>query len=69
MAHHPDADFHRFAGEQLDRTEMLGYARKTYAAMAEFWPSPAGVEADPETAVRMNRLPKVVCSHTLEAAT
>jgi dihydrofolate reductase len=36
--------------------------------MAEFWPSAAALQADPEIAEAMNRLPKLVVTRTLTAA-
>lgn len=66
--HTIDEEYKAFAVEQLDGTGALVFGRVTYTAMAEFWPSPLGDETDHATAIRMNRLPKVVCSTTLKDA-
>jgi dihydrofolate reductase len=66
--HTVNPEFHRFAVAQLDRADVLVFGRVTYTAMAQFWTSPMAEEVDHETAVRMKRLRKVVCSRTLEEA-
>lgn len=66
--HNTDEDFMHMAIDQLDEGGALLFGRATYEMMAEFWPSPAGVKDDPETAVRMNRMPKYVFSRTLPKA-
>jgi dihydrofolate reductase len=53
--------------EQLRSADMIVYGAKTYRGMADYWTSAAG-EAEGEIAGYMNRLPKVVCSSTLQAA-
>ena len=45
------------------------FGRVTYDQMASWWPTPAAIESMPEVANRMNSLPKVVFSRTLERAT
>jgi dihydrofolate reductase len=67
-----DLDFHehawgeelqRFSLQQLDEADLLLFGRVTYEGMASYWPSARG-----ETAERMNRIPKMVFSSTLECA-
>ena len=41
---------------------MLLFGRATYEHMAQHWPTPAAIEADPVTAARMNGIRKVVFS-------
>ncbi len=53
---------------QLDEADTLLFGRKTYLHMAAFWPTPAAIEALPETAARMNGYDKVVVSRTLTSA-
>jgi dihydrofolate reductase len=64
-----DDEFNEFAIAQLDATEMLLFGRRTYEGMAAYWPSEEGMRDDPEIAGRMNDVPKVVFSTTLDAAT
>lgn len=63
--HNVDAEFHRFAVDQLDAADTLVFGRTTYTLMAKFWPTREAHQVDRETAERMNRMPKVVCSRTL----
>jgi dihydrofolate reductase len=66
--HDVDEEFHDFAVAQLDEADTLMFGRKTYQMMAAFWPTPAGEQADPRTAERMNGFAKAVVSRTLTAA-
>jgi dihydrofolate reductase len=68
-----DLDFHErvwgpeleeFGLQQLDSAGVILYGRVTYEGMASYWSKATGRTAD-----RMNRLPKIVCSRTLEKAT
>jgi len=45
--------------------DTLLFGRVTYQMMASYWPMPHALESDPETARRMNDLPKIVFSKTL----
>src|SRR5689334_13305033 len=50
----------------LERIDTILLGRKTYQIFADFWPTPA---SDAEMlAPRLNELPKVVISNTLEKA-
>ncbi len=64
--HNVDQEFSIFANKQLDGAGTLLFGRKTYQLMENFWPSKAGLEGDPETAIRMNNMPKIVFSKTLK---
>jgi dihydrofolate reductase len=66
--HHTDEEFNDFSLEQLDEAGTLVFGRVTYTGMAEFWPTPQAIEGEPATAQRMNALPKVVVSRTLQRA-
>jgi dihydrofolate reductase len=57
-------EFSDFANKQLDEADTLIFGRRTYDMMAGFWPTEQGMEADPETARRMNATRKVVFTHT-----
>ena len=66
--HNVDEEFNDFAIDQLDEVGMLLFGRETYELMAQFWPSPEAMRDDPQTAERMNKLPKIVFSQTLDKA-
>ncbi len=61
-----DDEFAEFSTEQLDEVDTLVFGRVTYGGMAAYWPTPAAKEQDPQLAARMNGLPKIVVSRTLE---
>jgi dihydrofolate reductase len=63
-----DDEFRQFSIEQLDEADTLLFGRVTYEGMAAYWPTPAAQQEDPEVAARMNDLPKIVVSRTLEKA-
>lgn len=65
--HNVDDEFVAFSNDQLDSAGALLFGRVTYQLMAGFWPTPAG-EIARGTADRMNTLPKVVFSQTLDKA-
>ena len=44
------------------------FGRITYELMASYWPTPQAAKNDPVVAERMNNLPKVVFSRTLDQA-
>jgi dihydrofolate reductase len=62
-------EFREFAIRQLDDAETLGFGRATYEHMADFWPTDQAQTIDPEISSRMNNMPKLVFSATLEDAT
>jgi len=66
--HNVDDEFGAFALAQIDAADTLLFGRATYDGMAEFWSSPAALEADPAVTERMNRYRKVVVSSTMAAA-
>ena len=57
-------ELQQFSLEQLGTADALVFGRLTYEGMAAHWQTATGEIAD-----TMNRLPKVVCSRTLENAT
>jgi dihydrofolate reductase len=68
-----DLDFHQvvwgkeleeYSIEQLKTADMLVFGKNTYEGMADYWTK---AEGEPE-AEPMNKMPKVVCSTTLESA-
>ena len=56
-----DADFDRYATDMLKSIDAILLGRRTYQPFAGYWPSATGPDAD-----RMNALPKIVFSRTLE---
>lgn len=64
-----DDEFNEFAISQIDDIDTLLFGRATYEGMASYWPTPAAVEGDPVVvADRMNTIPKIVFSSTLDRA-
>jgi dihydrofolate reductase len=65
-------DFHQYAwGKELEEfidtqlatVDMLVYGENTYKGMYEYWS-----KAEGKTAEKLNALPKIVCSRTMETA-
>lgn len=56
-----DEDFDRYAGEMLTSIDAMLLGRVTYQLFAEYWPTASGPAAE-----RLNELPKIVFSRTLE---
>ncbi|HVV24456.1 MAG TPA: dihydrofolate reductase family protein [Pseudonocardiaceae bacterium] len=63
-----DAEFNDFAVKQLDSADLMVFGRRTYEGMVAFWPTEEARTADPEVAIRMNGMAKIVASRTLESA-
>ena len=66
--HVVDKDFIDYAIDLLNSVDTLLFGRVTYQMMADYWTTPAAIEDDPIVAERMNFLPKIVFSPTLEKA-
>lgn len=67
-AHRDDPEFQEFVeGNARGGGELL-FGRITYELMASYWPTPLAIKNDPVVAARMNDLPKVVFSRTLDKA-
>ena len=56
-----DEDFERYCTEMLKSIDTSLLGRVTYQLFADYWPSATGPDAD-----RLNELPKIVYSRTLE---
>lgn len=56
-----DADFDRYASDMLQSIDAILLGRRTYQLFADYWPAATGPDAD-----RLNELPKIVFSRTLE---
>src|SRR5689334_7874058 len=63
-----DPEFHAFVAENAKSGGELIFGRITYQLMSSYWPTPMAMKNDPEVAERMNQLPKVVFSRTLNEA-
>jgi dihydrofolate reductase len=62
----PDAEWDAFVASNASGGGMLLFGRVTYELMANFWPTPIAAEQMPFVAERMNELPKVVFSRSLQ---
>ena len=63
-----DAEHNAFVAENANAGGVLVFGRITYELMAGFWPTPHALKNAPIVAERMNQLPKVVFSRTLDKA-
>ena len=68
-AHKQDPEWQSFASENASGGGMLVFGRITYDLMAGYWPTPQAAKNTPIVAERMNNLPKIVFSRTLDKAT
>jgi dihydrofolate reductase len=66
--HNVDSEFNEFAEHQLNNTDIILFGRVTYELMAHYWPTEIAVKNDPIIAHKMNMIPKIVFSKTLEMA-
>jgi dihydrofolate reductase len=67
-AHKQDPEWQSFASENASGGGVLVFGRKTYDLMAGYWPTPQALKNSPTVAERMNNLPKIVFSRTLDKA-
>jgi dihydrofolate reductase len=65
---HTDPEFNAFVADNAKSGGMLLLGRITYELMTSYWPTPQAKENDSVVAERMNNLPKVVFSRTLDKA-
>jgi len=63
-----DVEWNAFVAENARGGGVLMFGRITYELMASYWPTRAALESNPVVAERMNNLPKVVFSRTLDKA-
>ncbi len=61
-----DAEFNAFVAENASGGGQLLFGRITYELMASYWPTSNAIQNDPIVADRMNSMPKVVFSRTLD---
>lgn len=62
-----DTEWHEFVTENASGGGMLLFGRITYDMMAAWWPTTMAAQAMPEVAARMNAIPKIVFSRTLNS--
>ena len=63
-----DKEWNNFVAENAGGSGPLLFGRVTYELMVSYWPTPVAKERDSMIAERMNALPKVVFSRTLNQA-
>ena len=63
-----DPEWNAFVAENAKGGGQLLFGRITYDLMKSYWPTPVALKNDPVVAERMNNLPKVVFSRTLDEA-
>jgi dihydrofolate reductase len=63
-----DKEFNDFVASNAKGGGQLLFGRKTYDLMSSFWPTPMAAQHEPVVAERMNALPKVVFSRTMDKA-
>lgn len=61
-----DKEMDQFMGRFFDRIDTILLGRKTYELLVGYWPSASEPTDDPVITERMNNLPKIVFSKTLE---
>ncbi|GHO64014.1 hypothetical protein KSC_029060 [Ktedonobacter sp. SOSP1-52] len=61
-----DAEMSNYVSEQFSQIDTILFGRVTYQLFLQYWPT-QGVKDDPVFAEKMNTLPKLVFSRTLEA--
>ena len=61
-----DPEWRAFVEGNARGDALLLFGRITYELMAGYWPTPYAIQNDPAVAERMNHLPKIVFSRTLE---
>jgi dihydrofolate reductase len=63
-----DSQWNAFVAENAKDDGPLVFGRITYQLMASYWPTPMAMQHGGGIAERMNRMPKVVFSRTLDEA-
>lgn len=65
----PDEEIHQYYTELLDQADLILYGRTTYQLM-EFWrtllENPSNEKSMNDFAIAINKIPKIVFSHTLK---
>ncbi|HLC05445.1 MAG TPA: dihydrofolate reductase family protein [Anaerolineales bacterium] len=61
-----DEEWDAFVAANARGGALLVFGRITYELMTGYWPTPLALQSDPIVAERMNNLPKIVFSRTLD---
>lgn len=64
--HIVNKEFLDYAEDMLNSVDVILFGRLTYQLMASYWPTPEVKRNDPIIAEKMNNLPKIVFSKTLD---
>jgi dihydrofolate reductase len=62
-----DAEWEKHTHKESQSGSTLLFGATTYKMMKGFWPTPAGIQSDPQMAKVMNESPKIVVSKTLKS--
>lgn len=65
-AHKQDPEWNAWVNENASGGGVLMFGRVTYDLMAMYWPTSLAVKNDPVVARRMNEIPKIVVSRTMD---
>lgn len=63
-----DEEWDAFVESNASGEAILLFGRITYELMKSYWPTPSAMKAFPVVAERMNNLPKIVFSRTMDTA-
>ena len=63
-----DPEWKQFVIQNAKGGGVMVFGRKTYDLMNSYWPTNEAIKSDPEVAERMNNLPKVVFSRSMNQA-
>jgi len=66
VAHPGNQEENEYAVDSVKSTGTLLFGRVTYEIMAGYWPTDAAMKNSPQLAERMNNIPKIVFSRTLD---
>ena len=64
--HLVDEEFNKYGEEMLNSADTILFGRVTYQLMASYWTTVEAKASDPVIAEKMNKLPKIVFSKTLD---
>lgn len=62
-----DAEWEKHTHKESQSGNTLLFGATTYRMMKGFWPTPAGIQSDPDMAKAVNESPKIVVSNTLKS--
>ncbi|KIC94511.1 dihydrofolate reductase family protein [Flavihumibacter solisilvae] len=66
----PDEEIHQYYADMLNEAGVVLYGRTTYLLMEDYWPAivanPTGDKSTDEFAVAIDKVPKIVFSHSLK---